>query len=58
MSNFVSTYVNAPSLLLYQPKVEVSDDKQEDRSVLSSKNIKLKKFKFSSKKETTPTHRK
>ena len=35
MSNFVNTYLNSPSLLLYQPKVEVTDDKPEEHSFLS-----------------------
>ena len=35
MSNFVNTYLNSPSLLLYQPKVEVTDERNEEHSFLS-----------------------
>jgi dynein light intermediate chain len=36
-SNFYKNYVESPSLLLYQPKVEASDDKQENILNISSK---------------------
>jgi len=39
MSNFVNTYLNSPSLLLYQPKVEITDEKPEEHSFLSRKII-------------------
>lgn len=39
MSNFVNTYLNSPSLLLYQPKVEVTDERNEEHSFLSRKLI-------------------
>jgi len=39
MSNFVNTYLSSPSLLLYQQKAEVTDDKTEDHSFLSRKKI-------------------
>jgi hypothetical protein len=38
MSNYIKTYLESPSLLLYQPKVEVSDDRVEDPLNLSSNN--------------------
>jgi hypothetical protein len=37
MSNYVKTYLDSKSLLLYQPQVEITDDKNEDNSFLSSK---------------------
>jgi hypothetical protein len=47
MSNFVNTYLNSPSLLLYQPKVELTDERPEEQSFLSrnkqyKNNIKQK----------------
>src|SRR3569833_1455819 len=35
MTNIVNTYLNSPRLLLYQPKVEMNDEKNEDHSILS-----------------------
>ena len=37
MSNFVNTYLNSPSLLLYQAKVELTDERPEEHSFLSRK---------------------
>lgn len=39
MSNYIKTYIESQSLLLYQPKVEISDDRYEDPLNLSSKYL-------------------
>ncbi len=40
MSNYVKTYLDSSSLLLYQPKVENGDEKMENESFLSSQKKK------------------
>lgn len=47
MSNFVKTYLESKSLLLYQPAVELNDDrdKSEDNSFLSSKRFYIRLLK-------------
>lgn len=44
MSNHVKTYLDSKSLLLYQPAVEITEDRNEDTSFLSNNGQKKKQL--------------
>lgn len=51
-SNFVKDYLASPSLLLYQAKVEMSDEKNEDNSFINRKYILISSITYSPEKES------